>query len=46
MAETPTRDEALALVHEYTESENLRRHMYAVEAPTPASSARTRRRGA
>lgn len=28
----PTRDEALALVHEYTESENLRRHMYAVEA--------------
>lgn len=32
MAETPTRDEALALVHEFTESENLRRHMYAVEA--------------
>jgi len=32
MAETPTRDEALALVHEYTASENLRRHMYAVEA--------------
>jgi putative nucleotidyltransferase with HDIG domain len=26
-----TRDEALALVHEYTENENLRRHMYAVE---------------
>lgn len=26
-----TRDEALALVHEYTEKENLRRHMYAVE---------------
>jgi putative nucleotidyltransferase with HDIG domain len=32
MAETPTREEALALVQEYTESENLRRHMYAVEA--------------
>lgn len=32
MPETPTRDEALALVHEYTENENLRRHMYAVEA--------------
>ena len=26
-----TRDEALALVHEYTENEKLRRHMYAVE---------------
>jgi putative nucleotidyltransferase with HDIG domain len=26
-----TRDEALALMHEYTESENLRRHMYSVE---------------
>ena len=26
-----TRDEALALMHEYTENENLRRHMYAVE---------------
>jgi putative nucleotidyltransferase with HDIG domain len=32
MAETPTRDEALAVVHEHTESESLRRHMYAVEA--------------
>lgn len=32
MAERPTRDEALGLVHEYTETENLRRHMYAVEA--------------
>jgi putative nucleotidyltransferase with HDIG domain len=32
MAETPTRDEALALVHEYTKGESLRRHMYAVEA--------------
>ncbi len=26
-----TRDQALALVHEYTQSEPLRRHMYAVE---------------
>lgn len=32
MADRPTRDEALALVHEYTASESLRRHMYAVEA--------------
>jgi len=28
----PSRDEALALVHEYTESPSLRRHMLAVEA--------------
>ncbi len=27
-----SRDEALALMHEYTKNENLRRHMYAVEA--------------
>lgn len=27
-----TREEALALMHEYTENENLRKHMYAVEA--------------
>jgi putative nucleotidyltransferase with HDIG domain len=27
-----TREEALALLHEYTESESLRRHAYAVEA--------------
>ena len=26
------RDDALALMHEYTQSQNLRRHMYAVEA--------------
>ena len=26
-----TRDDALALMHEYTPSETLRRHMYAVE---------------
>ncbi len=29
---TWTRDRALALVHEYTQSDGLRRHMYAVEA--------------
>ena len=28
----PSRDEALALMREYTSNENLRRHMYAVEA--------------
>jgi len=28
----PTRDEALVLLHEWVESESLRRHMYAVEA--------------
>lgn len=28
----PTREQALALLHEYTESESLRRHAYAVEA--------------
>jgi putative nucleotidyltransferase with HDIG domain len=28
----PTRDEALALVHEYTASDSLRKHMLAVEA--------------
>lgn len=27
-----SREDALALMHEYTQSENLRRHMYAVEA--------------
>ena len=27
-----TREEAVALMHEYTEAENLRRHMYSVEA--------------
>ena len=32
MTGTPTRAEALALMHEYTENENLRKHMYAVEA--------------
>jgi putative nucleotidyltransferase with HDIG domain len=28
----PSRDEALALMHEYTQSDSLRKHMYAVEA--------------
>ena len=32
MSEIPSREEALAIVHEYTETENLRKHMYAVEA--------------
>jgi predicted hydrolase (HD superfamily) len=36
----PTRDEALALMHEYTASESLRRHMYAVEAAMRAYAVR------
>ncbi|MFQ5530220.1 MAG: HDIG domain-containing metalloprotein [Gemmatimonadota bacterium] len=32
MADYPTRAEALELMHEYTESTSLRKHMYAVEA--------------
>ncbi|MGH7542063.1 MAG: HDIG domain-containing metalloprotein [Gemmatimonadota bacterium] len=32
MGSIPNRDEARALVHEYTTNENLRRHMLAVEA--------------
>lgn len=32
MADAPTRAEALDLMHEYTESASLRKHMYAVEA--------------
>lgn len=35
----PTRDEALALVHEFTKSESLRKHMYAVEAAMRAYAA-------
>ncbi len=41
MPATPwTRDRALALMHEYTPSEALRRHMYAVEAAMRALAAR------
>ena len=32
MPDLPTREEALALMHEYTSNVNLRKHMYAVEA--------------
>jgi len=32
MSDVPSREEALELVHEYTQSPNLRKHMYAVEA--------------
>lgn len=32
MSDLPSRETALALMHEYTPSERLRRHMYAVEA--------------
>ncbi|HSR16125.1 MAG TPA: HD domain-containing protein [Gemmatimonadales bacterium] len=37
---TLTRDRALALVHEYTANENLRRHMYAVELAMRAMAER------
>lgn len=36
----PSREEALSLVHEYTESPNLRRHMVAVEAAMRAYARR------
>ncbi len=32
MSEVPSREQALALMQEYTDSVNLRKHMYAVEA--------------
>ena len=32
MNDIPSREEALAIVHEFTTNENLRKHMYAVEA--------------
>ena len=35
-----TRDQALALVYEYTQSEPLRRHMYAVELSMRALAGR------
>lgn len=40
MAALPMREEALALVHEHTTNENLRRHMYAVEAAMRAYAER------
>ena len=36
----PTRDEAIALQHEYTQSDSLRKHMLAVEAAMRAYAAR------
>jgi putative nucleotidyltransferase with HDIG domain len=36
-----SRSDALALVHEYTANENLRRHMYAVELSMRAMASRT-----
>ena len=38
--EMPSRAEALELMHEYTSSENLRKHMYAVEAAMRAYAER------
>jgi putative nucleotidyltransferase with HDIG domain len=35
----PSRDDALAIVHEFTKSESLRKHMYAVEAAMRAYAA-------
>lgn len=32
MSDIPSREEAVAIVHEFTTNENLRKHMYAVEA--------------
>ena len=34
-----TRDQALAIVHQYVKNENLRRHMYACEALMKAYAA-------
>jgi putative nucleotidyltransferase with HDIG domain len=40
MSELPTRDTALALMHEYTASDSLRKHMLAVEAAMRAYAAK------
>jgi len=40
MSELPTRESALALMHEYTASESLRKHMLAVEAAMRAYAAK------
>jgi putative nucleotidyltransferase with HDIG domain len=40
MASLPSRDDALALVHAYTQSESLRKHMLAVEAAMRAYARR------
>ncbi len=40
MPQLPSRDEALALMHENVESESLRRHMYSVEAACRAYARR------
>jgi putative nucleotidyltransferase with HDIG domain len=40
MPDTLSRDDALALMHHYVESESLRRHMYAVEAAMRAYARR------
>ena len=40
MTKLPTRDEALAIQHEYTQSDSLRKHMLAVEAAMLAYATR------
>ena len=41
MANLPPRTDALALMHEYVDSESLRRHMYSVEAAMRAYARKT-----
>lgn len=41
MSNLPTREEALALLHEYTQGPGLRKHAYAVEAAMRAHARRT-----
>lgn len=40
MSQLPSRDDALALMHQHVESESLRRHMYSVEAACRAYARR------